>query len=145
MRMNLFDYLAGEHRRIEAPLDRFLQALRSGAYDGIQQHFQDAARLAERHFELEESILFPAVRSGFAALVAKMEAEHGAVREAASALEATFSAGVAADLARLGRHFQAMLQHHLIEEERDFFPLLARWLSEKDQEALLGAFCRGHA
>lgn len=131
--MTLLAYLAAEHRRIEAPLEAFLQALPAGAT--AEEPFRRARELAERHFELEEKILFAAVRDAFPGLVEKMEAEHQAVRELAEAFEA--SGATAADSIRLGRQFQAMLQHHLIEEERDFFPLLARFLDEARQADLL--------
>lgn len=131
--MTLFAHLAAEHRRIEAPLEAFLQALLAG--ESAEAPFRRARELAARHFELEEKILFAAVRHQFPDLVKKMESQHEAVREIGEAFAA--AAPEAPDRLRLGRHFQAMLQHHLIEEERDFFPLVARLLDETRQAALL--------
>ncbi len=136
--MTLFAYLAAEHRRIEGPLELFLQALLAGATELEQEAFRQARELAARHFELEEGILFAAVREAFAGLIGKMEAQHETVREAAGAFEA--AAAGRRDRLRLGRYFQAMLQHHLIEEERDVFPLLVRFLDASRQAALLERF-----
>jgi hemerythrin-like domain-containing protein len=128
-----------EHRLIESPLEAFLQALLAGT--AADELFRRVLDLAERHFELEENVLFAAVRGEFPGLVSKMEAEHLAVREIGEAFET--SRVEAPDRIRLGRQFHAMLQHHLIEEERDFFPLLARHLDEERQAALAAKLSAG--
>lgn len=136
--MKLAEYIGREHRRIEEALDALIEALRDRDATAALELFRAAWRRAEPHFEAEEQILFPAVRAGFGKLVAKMEEQHAQVREAAAALQV---AG-AADLIALGKRFHALLQHHLIEEERDLITLAGRLLEAPIERGLIEAFER---
>lgn len=136
--MKLAEYIGGEHRRIEEALDALIEALRDGDALAALELFRAGWRRAEPHLEAEEQVLFPALRAGFGKLVAKMEEQHAQVREAATALEA---AG-AADFIALGKRFHALLQHHLIEEERDLIALAGRFLEGRSERELIEALER---
>jgi hemerythrin-like domain-containing protein len=140
--VRLAEYIAGEHRRIEEALDALIEALRAGDAAAVLERFRAAWRLAKPHLEAEERILFAALRPGFERLVPKMEDQHAQVREAAGAFEVAAGAG-SADLFPLGRRFHALLQHHLIEEERDLVALAGRSLEAPLQLELVEALSRG--
>lgn len=138
--MNLAEYISAKHRRIEEALDALIEALHGGDAPAALERFRAAWRWAEPHLEAEEQVLFPAVRAGFGKLVAKMEEQHAQVRELAAALE---QAGAdAADFLPLGRRFHALLQHHLIEEERDLVTLAGRFLEAPIERELVEALER---
>ena len=58
------------------------------------------------------------------ALAAKVRGQHNEALEIAAHLEACLAASEAADVPYLGRRFLAIVQHNIIEEERDVFPLV---------------------
>ena len=121
--------LAAEHRLIEEPLDQ-LAALVSGLTAASLPAIREAHnRLRERwqpHFEMEEARVFPALRERVPATVSKMREQHDWVRE----LDAWLVRLLAEehpdlrDLERCLRQLLAILQHHLLEEERDLLPHL---------------------
>lgn len=139
--MRLADYIGGEHRRIEEALEALTEALREGDAAALER-FRAVWRLAEPHLRAEEGALFPALRPGFERLVLKMEDQHAQVREAATAFEVAAGSG-SADLFPLGRRFHALLQHHLIEEERDLVALAGRFLEAPLQLELIEALRSG--
>ncbi len=136
--MKLAEYIGGEHRRIEETLDALIEALHGGDATTALELFRTAWRRAEPHFQAEEQVLFPALPAGFGKLVAKMEEQHAQVREVAAELE---GAG-AVDFIALGRRFHALLQHHLIEEERDLIALAGRFLERPSERELIEALER---
>ena len=56
-------------------------------------------------------------------LAAKLRAQHAEALEIAARLPESLSAGQTADAIYLARRFLAIVQHNIIEEERDVFPL----------------------
>jgi hypothetical protein len=108
-----------EHEAIERWLDRLVLSLRKGVVDAGE--LAAALDLAVRHYSREESTLFAAARAaGFAAVV-KLEEQHSEPREIGSHAQSSETPG---ERLRLARRFHAIAQHNIIEEERDFFPLL---------------------
>jgi len=115
--------LVGEHRRIEADLDRLTESLARGAVD--LDALRRARELCIRHFEREEAFL-ARLAVGDAALASKLRGQHDEAIELASRAEEAAS-GQARDLVYLVRRFVAIAQHNLIEEERDVFPFAPEW------------------
>ena len=109
-----------EHREIEESLDRFAEPLVSGALD--LDAFRRVHALCISHYRNEEPFLHRLAAS-HPALAAKLKAQHDEALEIASRLEESTAAGQAADALYLARRFAAIVQHNIIEEERDVFPL----------------------
>ena len=105
------------HREIEAALE----VLREGATD--RQALERAQELCARHYRDEERFL-TALRSHNPSLADKLQSQHDEALELAAAL----SAGGTADSLYLLRRFRAIVQHNIIEEERDVFPWAASLL-----------------
>ncbi|HEU0140829.1 MAG: hemerythrin domain-containing protein [Bryobacteraceae bacterium] len=125
--------LIEQHRRMEVSLDALLALLgcTPQARTELKSRFQDAVSIALAHYDFEDRGLFDSLRGEMPAFIAKLKAQHDEVRELSQAVTQLLHAGAMeererSDLLLLCRRFVAMAQHNIIEEERDFFPLLAR-------------------
>ena len=107
--------LIEDHRKIEAALDRFAESLDPA----------DVKDLLTRHNLREEEFL-NRLQTHEPGLAAKLRAQHEEALELAAALEASADTR---DVPYLARRFVAIIQHNIIEEERDVFPLAARILT----------------
>ena len=113
--------LSSDHHHALVLAKRVADACRRGQVDAalreqVQASFRDEL---EPHFAAEEEHLLPALRAaGEAALVARTEADHAALRGAAAALE------VEAELCRFGE----LLYQHARFEERELFEVCQRVL-----------------
>jgi hemerythrin-like domain-containing protein len=125
--------LRADHRAIEIPLDLLAEALQDVNADRISSlrlQFEEVRRLTAAHLEKEEQVYYPQVRPDFPLLVAKMEQQHAYIRELEqwlagllASLPETPTERELDELRRCGRQFQSMLQHHMLEEERELFRL----------------------
>ena len=107
--------LMRDHREIEAALE--LQS-----EDELDPQALDRAReLCARHYREEEGFL-TVLRAHNPGLAAKLQSQHDEALEFAAAL----SVAGAADASYLLRRFRAIVQHNIIEEERDVFPWAER-------------------
>jgi hypothetical protein len=107
-----------------SPLEQALDALDTAIRNSTPfvDAFRQSHALAERRYCGEAEFL-EKVASYKPALAAKMAAQHAEALEIAERLEETLSAGQDADAVRLARRFLAIVQHNIIEEERDVRPL----------------------
>jgi hypothetical protein len=111
------DGLIREHRAIEERLDQL--AIEAKA-------IRELAGLLTRHYSTEERFLTAlAVRD--ATLAAKLRGQHEEALEIAARLLESLETG---DAGYLARRLVAIVQHNIIEEERDVFPLVGR---DRDQ------------
>jgi len=97
--------LIAQHRAIEAALD----LLPADRFDA--EAFRRVHQLCREHYRYEEAFLGDV-------LSPKLRAQHEEALEIAENLEGA----LAADVPYLVRRFLAIVQHNIIEEERDFFP-----------------------
>ncbi len=129
-------YLIEEHRRIEVELDRLADAIRSGE---PADQFRVVARLARAHYRTEEPFL-QRLSEISPVVGAKMSMQHADGVEIASRLEEAIGEGNRRDVLLLARRFHALVQHNIIEEERDVFPLADRSFSPADNARLCRRF-----
>ena len=118
--------LAGDHRSIEAALDRFGESLASRRLDTAL--FEEIREAIAEHYRREEQFL-ARLQAHEPALAAKLQAQHEEVLEIAAGLEEALTTGDPGDIGYLARRFLAIAQHNMIEEERDVFPLAERCFS----------------
>jgi hemerythrin-like domain-containing protein len=86
-------------------------------------------RELEPHFRTEEELLLPALRAaGEAALAARTEADHAALRAAMAAARAGDGAAL--------REFAARLEEHVRFEERELFPRCEERLADDVLDAV---------
>jgi hypothetical protein len=131
------DLLRAEHRRIEHWLDALLRDLGEARAGALRPSFHEAHRLSAAHYAREQAVFLPALPPGFRSMASKMAGQHERVLELARHVAGLLEdSGAGADLARLAREFHAIAQHNIIEEERDFLPLVDRALDAAAQEEL---------
>lgn len=104
--------LVREHREIEASLEAVAAGLLSGVID--QDALRRAHSLCVRHYEREEDLLAGLGERD----AAKLRGQHAEALDLADAL----LAAPGGDAIYLTRRFLAIVQHNMIEEERDVFP-----------------------
>ncbi len=114
--------LVAEHRALEADLDRLAEA--TAARDPVTPFRALAPRVAA-HYRAEEPLLTSLART-YPDLASKILAQHAEAVEIAARLEEAIAADDLRDILLLARRFHAIVQHNLIEEERDVFPLADR-------------------
>jgi hemerythrin-like domain-containing protein len=112
--------LCQEHRKVETLLEILAESIRGGNVDA--EAFRNAAALTAQHYSLENEFLNRLERLD-SVLTRKLRAQHGEAMEIAARLQECFDAGEGADVLYLARRFAAIVQHNIIEEERDVFPL----------------------
>jgi hypothetical protein len=114
--------LTARHRLLEPHLDRLLAAI--GTQNCEEQIRLTVPLVVETH-SLEEPFL-KSLAEFAPAVAAKMTAQHAEAREIAFRLEEAMTQGQRRDVLLLARRFHAIVQHNIIEEERDVFPLCDR-------------------
>jgi hypothetical protein len=115
--------LADEHRGIEAELDRFSVSLAAGHVDG--ECFGRINGLIVQHYRGEDLFLAQ-LRKHAPRFADKLKGQHEEALEVADRLEESLALGNAGDATYLARRLLAIVQHNIIEEERDAFPLAER-------------------
>ncbi|MBI3895698.1 MAG: hemerythrin domain-containing protein [Acidobacteria bacterium] len=141
------DLLRADHRRIETHLDSLLRALKrlnAVQVAGIHQSFQEIQRIALGHFQMEEDVFYPALRSLAPDLLAKMDQEHGHVRETEQCLDQLLSSFPETpsernlvELFRLGIEFHDAVQCHIVDEEDNLLKYADSKIPEDQQQRLL--------
>ena len=91
--------------------------------------FQSLMPLLSKHYEREERFF---ELLGCAA--EKFTAQHAEAVEIGRALSQAMAEGAERDVEMLARRFRAIVQHNMLEEERDLFPLAERCLSAAELE-----------
>jgi hemerythrin-like domain-containing protein len=143
------DLLRTAHRNMETHLDEMLASLKgvsAGRVADIRRDFLEIQRLALIHFDQEERVFYPAVRSRDPQVLAKMDEEHEVVRETERSLE-EFLESISRtptrrdldELYRLGIEFHDAIQVHIIDEEDLLLKPADKVLSEAEQQRLAAA------
>lgn len=137
--MDPFRILKQDHRDVEA-LFKQVQELSDGAYAGRRKLFDQIAQALELHTQVEEEILYPAAKAAAAhdkeARQEVLEAyeEHDNVKEMIAKLrdtdpkDETYKAKL--------QVMQELVQHHVKEEERQFFPECKDLMDEDEIERI---------
>jgi hypothetical protein len=129
-----FGRLTTDHRRAEALLARLAGA------DGLdrQATLDELEDLLDRHMEVEETALYPALRrlGPDADAAREPQVEHGLVRDGLDDVRQLLALpGFGAAVDMLG----GALAHHLEREERDLFPRLQREMTADELARLAEA------
>lgn len=111
---NWIESAVAAHRELEALLDILETAICSGEFIA---EFRAAERALRAHYGKED------VHWRFLA-AAKMVQQHEEVLELANGVEEALGAGHSQDGMAIVKRFIALASHNLIEEERDWFPLV---------------------
>jgi hemerythrin-like domain-containing protein len=138
-----FDNLRADHRRMEAYLDRLLAVFEELAVERIPEVrsiIKGIQDLAAVHFEKEEKLLYPRLRSVQPQLLAQMDQQHEVVREVEIHVAAMLADPPPSpdsrwlnELRRLGTEFHDHIQHHIVDEEDHLFRVAEDCLTDEEQ------------
>jgi hemerythrin-like domain-containing protein len=126
--MDATQLLMAEHREAEELFEQFKQLSERGENDQKMLVAAQICAALEIHMQIEEEILYPAARNAFDEeeqdIVDEAVVEHSGARELVEQLKGMSSAEPLYDskVHVLGEY----IQHHIQEEEKEFFPKLRR-------------------
>lgn len=153
--MQASELLRSDHRKIEAHLDRLLHALKhldAGQVSTIRRSFQEIQRIAPVHFQMEEGVFYPALRSMAPDLLSKMDQQHSDVRETEQCLANLLSSFPESpserdlvELFRLGIEFHDAVQCHIVDEEDHLLKYADSKISEDQQQHLFAEMQKVHS
>lgn len=137
---------------MEECLDRLFAAVSHPGPELVAQvrsAISSLQRLQAVHFEKEESLFYPKLRSAFPDLLGKMDLQHQDVRELDHLVSELLSAPPefpearwADELRRSCVELHDRIQHHIVDEEDQLFRLADRDLTPADQAMLVAGFER---
>ena len=140
------DLLRAAHRTMETHLDSLLAALKQLGADrvgDIRRDFLAMQRLADIHFDQEERVFYPAVRSIAPQTLVTMDEQHEVVRQTERGLgEFLESISLSPtrreldELHRLGIEFHDAIQMHIIDEEDQLLKTADKVLTGAEQQRL---------
>ena len=140
------EQLRAEHRLIESELDRLERVVKDGSSDlatEVRRCLAAIQCLSRLHFDKEERVLYPYLRSALPQLIAQLDQQHGYTREVEGHLaellrqiSGTPDARQADELARFALEFADVIQHHIVEEEDQLLRLAQDRLTPVEQRDL---------
>jgi hemerythrin-like domain-containing protein len=114
---------AHDHRRLEQALETSMAHARARRWDDAADAFATFRRGIERHMEVEEQVLFPAVEGGAETpLTAILRKGHRDLRAFFDELEDALQAHDAEECTRIAATMQALLERHDEKEEAELYP-----------------------
>ncbi len=120
---SLGDAFAHDHRRLEQALEVSAAHVGASRWDAAASAFAVFRRGIERHMQVEEQVLFPAVESGTETpLTAILRKSHRDLRVFFDELEDALTARDAAEYARIAASMKALLARHDEKEEAELYP-----------------------
>jgi len=143
------DHLRDDHRKIEQYLDRLLAKLQvPGPEDivEIQSLVNQIQRLRAIHFEKEEKLFYPDLRTALPELLDQMDEQHEVIREVEAHVTAMLADPPRSperrwlhELHLFGIEFHDHIQHHIVDEEDHLFRLAEDQLTTEEQVTLESA------
>ncbi len=114
---------AHDHRRLEQALAASMEHAGAGRWGEAAAAFTIFRRGIERHMEVEEQVLFPAVEAGAETpLTAILRKGHRDLRVFFDELDDALEARDTAECARITASMRALLERHDEKEEAELYP-----------------------
>ena len=115
-----------DHRRLKQVLETSFEDVDAARWDDAEEGFAAFRRRIERHMEIEEQILFPAVEQGAELpLTAILRKGHVDLRVFFDELEDALQARDAEEYSRIAASMRALLDRHDEMEEIELYPAAA--------------------
>ena len=137
--------LGTHHRQCDDSFAAVEQAVDAADWGKASAEFSRFAEAMLRHFDAEETVLFPAFeeRTGMTrGPTAVMRSEHAQIRELMDAASAAIEAHDADDYTGYAETMHIMTQQHNMKEENVLYPMCDQHLADVS-EALIGRLQEG--
>ena len=126
------ELLGNHHRQCDGLFALIEQAMAAGNWAQAEEGFSRFKKAMNQHFDVEESILFPAfeARTGMRmGPTAVMRNEHAQIRELLDAASAAIQSHDADDYSGYAETLHIMTQQHNMKEENVLYPMCDEQLS----------------
>jgi hemerythrin-like domain-containing protein len=134
---NISEAFAHDHRRLEQALDTSVAHAEVGHWDAAANAFGVFRRGIERHMEVEEQVLFPAVENGAETpLTAILRKGHRDLRVFFDELGDAVEARDADEYGRIAAAMRALLERHDAMEEAELYPVAQQRLGIEGAKAV---------
>jgi iron-sulfur cluster repair protein YtfE (RIC family) len=124
--MKLASYLEQDHERCDRLFEQARRQVDAGGWCHAAAEFAAFRRALERHFAMEEAVLFAAIesaRGGPIGPTQQMRLEHLDMRDLAQQMAAAAACRDAQTFAGAGETLRIMLEQHNLKEERVLYPM----------------------
>ncbi len=140
------ELLRADHRQIEDLLDRLLSLAKPPVRNmgpAVAEILVELQKLTQPHFDREEGVLYPYLRTLWPDLLAEMDGQHAYAREVERNLNELLPqiSGAPTDrqfteLVRFSIELHDTIQHHIVAEEEQLLALADERLSLAEQSSL---------
>jgi hemerythrin-like domain-containing protein len=140
------DLLRSEHRLVEIQIDQLLHAVKHRTDDivsDLRRALSGVRCLSQPHFEKEESVVYPYLRSQLPELLSRLDEQHEYAREVErnliellEAIQGSPDERQCAELVRFSTELYDVIQHHIVDEEDQLLRLADSRLSREEQITL---------
>ncbi len=140
------ELLRADHRQIEDLLDRLLSLAKPPVRNmgpAVAEILVELQKLTQPHFDREEGVLYPYLRTLWPDLLAEMDGQHAYAREVERNLNELLPqiSGAPTDrqfteLVRFSIELHDTIQHHIVAEEEQLLVLADERLSLAEQSSL---------
>ncbi|MBZ5512412.1 MAG: hemerythrin domain-containing protein [Acidobacteriia bacterium] len=140
------DLLRSEHRLVETQIDQLLHAVKHPAGDivsDVRRVLSGIQYLSRPHFQKEENVFYPSLRSQLPELLSQLDEQHEYVREVERHLVGLLESiqgcpdeRQRAEIVRFSTELCDVIQHHIVDEEDQLLRLADSTLSREEQVTL---------
>jgi hemerythrin-like domain-containing protein len=121
--MTIGEDFSHDHRRLEQALEASMAQVNAEQWSAAADAFAAFRRGIERHMEVEEQVLFPAVEDGAETpLTAILRKGHRDLRAFFDELDDALGARDAEEFRRIAATMKALLERHDEKEEAELYP-----------------------
>ena len=132
-------YMGADHARCDALLEQLEARASAGKWVQAETDFRRFEQLIERHFGMEENILFPAFEQATlnsTGPTSVMRMEHGHIRGIISRMASAVQQRDTDDLFGHADTLRIMVQQHNLKEESILYLMADRVLADRRQELI---------
>ncbi len=122
----LKDYFTKDHRECDSEWAALEAAADAGDTAQVEQCWAEFERCMQRHFEMEESVLFPAIEEATGMMGGPtfvMRSEHQQMRGVMEQMAAAVRSGDISELLGHGDTLLMLIQQHNVKEENILYPM----------------------
>jgi hemerythrin-like domain-containing protein len=140
------DLLRSEHRLVEIQIDQLLHAVKNRTDDivsDLRRALSGVRRLSQLHFEKEENVLYPYLRSQLPELLSRLDEQHEYTREVErhlvgllESIQGSPDERQRAEIVRFSTELCDVIQHHIVDEEDQLLRFADSTLSREEQVTL---------
>ncbi len=139
MTTSFVQQLHQEHQECDQAFAEAEVAALKGRLDAAKEPVEKCIHLNRRHFEIEETLLFPAFEAATGSQggpTQVMRMEHEQMKALLQRMETAFHEGDLTQLARVGETLMILMQQHNLKEENMLYPMMDQVLAPQREKLI---------